>query len=124
MPTSPLRSVLQAILSRAGHGLSLRSDAELLTACASARDEAAFAEMVRRHGRLVRGTAQRILRDPDSAEDVFQTTFLLLARRASAICWGPTVGAWPLAAGLSRRSARTLPARLPTARLMPATLRL
>src|SRR5262249_29260180 len=29
-----------------------------------------------------------------AAEDVFQATFLLLARKAAAVAWGPTVGPW------------------------------
>jgi RNA polymerase sigma factor (sigma-70 family) len=93
MPTTPLRSVLQAALSGTRHGLLLGTDAELLAAFAAARDEAAFAELVRRHGRLVRGAA-RHLAGSDAAEDVFQATFLLLARKASAVAWGPTVGPW------------------------------
>ncbi len=93
MPTTPLRSALQAAVSCARHGLTQESDAALLAAFAAGRDEAAFAELVRRHGRLVRGAARR-LAGPDAAEDVFQATFLLLARKASAIAWGPTVGPW------------------------------
>jgi RNA polymerase sigma factor (sigma-70 family) len=94
MPTIPLRSVLHAALSGTGHGILLRTDAELLAAFAATRDEAAFAELVRRHGRLVRGTARRLVRDPDAADDVFQATFLLLARKAAVVSWGPTVGPW------------------------------
>src|SRR6516225_6528780 len=94
MPTTPLRSALQAALSGTRHGLSPQSDAELLAAFAAARDEAAFAELVRRHGRLVRGAARRLAGGPDAAEDVFQATFLLLARKAAAVAWGPTVGPW------------------------------
>src|SRR5580765_1095183 len=55
MPTAPLRSALQAALSGTRHGLRRGTDAELLAAFAAVRDEAAFAELVRRHGRLVRG---------------------------------------------------------------------
>jgi RNA polymerase sigma factor (sigma-70 family) len=94
MPTTPLRSVLQAALSGTGHGILLRTDAELLAAFAAARDEAAFAELVRRHGPLVRGTARRLAGSSDAADDVFQATFLLLARKTSAASWGPTVGPW------------------------------
>ncbi len=64
MPATPLRSVLQAVLSGARQELAQRTDAELLAAFASVRDEAAFAELVRRHGRLVRGTARRTTRRP------------------------------------------------------------
>jgi RNA polymerase sigma factor (sigma-70 family) len=115
MPTTPPRSILQAALSGAGHGLLLRTDAELLAAFASSRDEAAFAELVRRHARLVQGTARRLVRDPDAAADVFQATFLLLARKADAVPWGPTVGPWLYQA--ARRlgaKARALAARRPT----------
>jgi RNA polymerase sigma factor (sigma-70 family) len=115
MPTTSLRSVLQAVLSGTRHGLSLGTDAELLAAFASARDEAAFAELVRRHGRLVRGTARRLVGDAATAEDVFQAAFLLLARKAASVCWGPTVGPWlyqatrRIAAKARTRAARRWP---------------
>ncbi|HZY83905.1 MAG TPA: sigma-70 family RNA polymerase sigma factor, partial [Gemmataceae bacterium] len=92
MPTTPLRSALQAALTGARR-VPPGTDAELLATFAAARDEAAFAELVRRHGRLVRGAARR-LAGADAAEDVFQATFLLLARKAGAVAWGPTVGPW------------------------------
>src|SRR5262245_38928867 len=117
MPTTPLRSALQAALSGTRHGLLLGTDAELLAAFAAARDEAAFAELVRRHGRLVRGAARR-LAGPDAAEDVFQATFLLLARKAAAVAWGPTVGPW-LYEAARRLSAK---ARGRAARRRPSTL--
>jgi RNA polymerase sigma factor (sigma-70 family) len=94
MPTTLLRPVLQAALAGTRHGLLLRTDAELLAAFASEHDEDAFAEIVRRHGALVRGAARRMTRGAGVAEDVFQATFLLLARKASAVSWGPTVGPW------------------------------
>jgi RNA polymerase sigma factor (sigma-70 family) len=115
MPTTPLRSALQAALSGTRQGLSPRTDAELLAAFAAARDEAAFAELVRRHGRLVRGTARRLAGSAEAAEDVFQATFLLLARKAAALAWGPTVGPWlyqaarRLAAKARVRAARRRP---------------
>jgi RNA polymerase sigma factor (sigma-70 family) len=115
MPTTPLRSALQAALSGTRPGLARESDAELLAAFAAGRDEAAFAELVRRHGRLVRGAARRLAGGPDAAEDVFQATFLLLARKAAAVAWGPTVGPWlyqaacRLAAKARARAARRRP---------------
>src|SRR5262245_39578729 len=94
MPTTPLRVVFQAAVSGTHQGVLLRTDAELLAAFASGRDQAAFAELVRRHGALVRGTARRLVGDHGAAEDVFQATFLLLAKKAAAVVWGPSVGPW------------------------------
>ena len=70
------------------------SDAELLARFTDARDECAFAELVARHGGLVRGISRRYVRDSHIAEDVFQAAFLVLAQKAGAGHWGPTVGPW------------------------------
>jgi RNA polymerase sigma factor (sigma-70 family) len=94
MPKTPLPSVLQAALSASRHGVLLRTDAELLASFAAGGDETAFAELVRRHGRLVRGAARRVAGNGTDVEDVFQATFLLLARKAAVVSWGPTVGPW------------------------------
>ncbi len=94
MPLTPPRSVLQAALTAARQAACPRSDAELLAAFAAGRDEAAFAELVRRHGGLIRGVAHRLVGDADAAHDVFQATFLLLARKADGGGWGPSVGPW------------------------------
>src|SRR5262249_55030145 len=82
-------------------------DAELLARFAATRDEGAFAELVARHAGLVRGTARRALRDPHAAEDVYQATFLVLARKAGAVRWGATVGPWlhATAVRLARKAA-------------------
>ncbi len=70
------------------------SDAQLLQRFAQQRDEAAFEVLVWRHGTMVLNVAQRLLHQSADAEDVFQATFLTLARKASAIRRGTSVGSW------------------------------
>ncbi len=60
-------------------------DGELLERYVRQRDEAAFAALVRRHGPLVLGACRRHLNDAHAAEDAFQATFLILARKAGSI---------------------------------------
>ena len=85
---------LQTALHRL-RDLSL-SDAELLGRFVARRDEAAFGELMRRHGAVVLGVCGRILGDAHAAEDAFQATFLLLARRASRLTAPGSLAGWLL----------------------------
>jgi RNA polymerase sigma factor (sigma-70 family) len=69
-------------------------DGELLRRYAETRDEAAFAELVRRNGSLVLRACRNVLRDPAAADDAFQVTFLLLARNATRLVGSPSVAGW------------------------------
>jgi RNA polymerase sigma factor (sigma-70 family) len=69
------------------------ADAQLLARFATGRDESAFAEILARHGPLVLGLCRRSLGRHD-AEDAFQATFLVLARRAGSIGQGERLAGW------------------------------
>ena len=71
-----------------------RTDHELLQHFAAARDEAAFAALVRRHGPLVFSVCRHVLHHEQDAEDAFQATFLVLARKSASIHKKEAVGGW------------------------------
>ena len=80
------------------------SDGQLLDRFASGRDEAAFEALLIRHGPMVLGTCRALLPDPNDADDAFQATFLVLARRAGAVHVRGSLGPW--LHGVSHRVAR------------------
>jgi len=84
-------------------------DWQLLQAYAKNRSEAAFAELVRLHLDWVFSVALRHVGDPHLAEDVVQSVFVLLARKARDLSPGTQVGGWlfrttRLVAGHARRA--------------------
>src|SRR5436190_14182943 len=76
---------------RATHSLP---DRELVESYLERRDEAAFAALVERHGPMVLGVCRSVLRHRHDAEDAFQATFLLLARKAQAIRRPDGLASW------------------------------
>jgi RNA polymerase sigma factor (sigma-70 family) len=69
-------------------------DEVLLDRFIERREDTAFATLVKRHGPMVLAVCRRILGNPQDAEDAFQATFLVLARRASSVRPRAAVGNW------------------------------
>jgi RNA polymerase sigma factor (sigma-70 family) len=69
-------------------------DADLVRSFMARRDEAAFTTLVRRHGPMVLSVCHSVLRRLADAEDAFQATFLLLARKVGSIRNPAAVSSW------------------------------
>src|SRR5689334_3745070 len=95
MPTSPMHGVVKHLRRVAllpdGAG---QSDGQLLAWFLRDRDEAAFEALVRRHGPIVMSVCRRLLRNHHDAEDAFQATFLVLARKAASIVPAEKLASW------------------------------
>src|SRR5215470_17956442 len=92
MATNVLTEQIRRIASAGGH--RVHTDRQLLEAFACRREEAAFTALVRRHGPMVLAVGRRVLGHQQDAEDVFQATFLVLARKAAAVRNGQALTAW------------------------------
>jgi RNA polymerase sigma factor (sigma-70 family) len=69
-------------------------DGQLLHRYVSTHDENAFAALVERYGPMVLGVCERVLQHSHDAEDAFQATFLVLARRAATLDGRGSLGNW------------------------------
>ncbi|HZU39007.1 MAG TPA: sigma-70 family RNA polymerase sigma factor, partial [Gemmataceae bacterium] len=77
-----LHQLRRAALLSVGDG---PADAQLLEAFLNQRDELAFEALVRRHGPMVLAVCRRVTGNAHDAEDAFQATFLVLARKAASL---------------------------------------
>ena len=90
------------------HGLFERgaighlTDAQLLDlVCRQCDADLAFETLILRHGPTVLRTCRKILGDHNDADDAFQATFLVLARRANSVHPAQSIGPWLY--GVARR---------------------
>jgi RNA polymerase sigma factor (sigma-70 family) len=112
MPQTDLRAALNYLCRTAGPSPDGGpTDRQLLDRFAADRDEAAFATLVRRHAALVLAACRRVLHHADDAEDAFQATFLVLARKPKAVRSAESVGPWLYTVAL-RQAARLKAATL------------
>src|SRR5262249_48847545 len=89
-----------------------QTDAELLQQFVAGRDEGAFAALLERYGPLVLGVCRQVLGDVHDAEDAFQATFFVLARKAISIRRHESLAAWVHRVALNlARTARAAAAR-------------
>src|SRR5262252_1859391 len=95
MPRTTANPILHMIRRVAeDHGLKDRPDHELLHSFLSMHDQAAFGALLRRHGSLVLHVCQNILGNEQDAEDAFQATFLIFAKKSGSIRKRSSIGSW------------------------------
>lgn len=75
----------------------IRSDEQLIDTFLTGQKEdskSAFETLLKRHGPMVLGVCRHVLRRDQDAEDAFQATFLVLARKAGTIHNREILGCW------------------------------
>jgi RNA polymerase sigma factor (sigma-70 family) len=90
--SSPIRRVILQVVE----DLEVReaSDRDLLQRFSERREAAAFHALLRRHGPMVFDVCRGVVGNEANAEDAFQATFLILARKAASIRKAASVGSW------------------------------
>jgi RNA polymerase sigma factor (sigma-70 family) len=95
MSSSQCSAVVKQVVRLYGEGtVGGMTEAQLVERFAARRDETAFEALVAHHGPMVLAVCRGVLRDPNDADDAFQATFLVLARKAGTIRGQQAVGAW------------------------------
>jgi len=89
--TTFLRQLRQIVVAQSASPLT---DTDLIRQFLCDRDEGSFTLLVRRHGPMVLGVCRNVLHHQQDAEDVFQATFLLLARKAETIRKQQSLSSW------------------------------
>jgi RNA polymerase sigma factor (sigma-70 family) len=95
MKGTTLHMIARLCRNLGAEGGGLHADEmELLARFTSQRDEAAFAALLDRHGRLVWGVCRGLLPNDADAEDAFQATFVALYRGAATIRHTTSLAPW------------------------------
>jgi RNA polymerase sigma factor (sigma-70 family) len=95
MKSTSLHMIARLCRNLAGQGGRRDADEmDLLARFTSQRDEAAFAALLDRHGRLVWGVCRGLLPNDADAEDAFQATFVALFRGAATIRHSASLAPW------------------------------
>jgi Flp pilus assembly protein CpaB len=96
-----------------------QGDEDLVRRFCSGSDAEAFEVIVRRHGPMVLGVCRRLLGNDADADDAFQATFAVLARKAASLSHPEQLAGWLFqVAYRTARRARTIDRRR-QARLAP-----
>jgi len=93
MPKSEAGALLRFIRAFRMPGAGPEDEA-LLERYVRQRDDAAFELLMWRHAAMVLRVCQDTLQDPFEAEDAFQATFLVLARKAGSISRRESIAGW------------------------------
>ncbi|MCI0685489.1 MAG: RNA polymerase sigma factor [Gemmataceae bacterium] len=95
MGSPPLQTLLRQVRRSTNRKQAGRlDDGALLERYVRDRDEAAFELLVWRHERLVMSVCRRVIGDAHEAEDAFQATFLVLARKAGSVGKRGALASW------------------------------
>ncbi len=96
MPATPHEALLIGHVRKllAAGATTALPDRELVERFAQARDERAFETLVHRHGPMVFRVCRRVLGRAHEAEDAFQATFLVFARKAGSLRDQGSVSSW------------------------------
>src|SRR5580704_11322125 len=113
-------SALATVVAQASRSIDLPSESKstdggLLARFIQNKDEAVFAELVRRLGPMVLGVCRRTARERHLAEDAFQAAFIVLARRANDVRPREGVRGWLYGVAVrTAKGARAVSVRLRT----------
>jgi RNA polymerase sigma-70 factor (ECF subfamily) len=94
-----MASQMAAVLRYIGQLASIcegadEADSTLIQQFVAERSENAFATIIHRHGPLVLRACRQVLDNQEDAEDAFQATFIVLARKAASIRKRVSLAAW------------------------------